>query len=184
MNKSRKLLPLAGAVSAALLMTGCSMSEKSPEEILGYQPEVRDYRPAKQQVNDASGRLLDWMVVKGASTRVGARVTLCESVDPGFKSYYRVEHPWSVYDLTEGSFDGAMRNLREQLPRNGWKIVKDGFTESKRKDLQITAENDEQKLGLNIEWNRGGESGLKDGIAITVVSRCYRAPEGTSPYGQ
>ncbi|MFI0987691.1 hypothetical protein [Streptomyces exfoliatus] len=160
------------------------MSEKTPEEILGYQPEVREYKPAKQQVNDVSSRLLDWMAVKGAPTQVSARVTICESVDPDFKTHYLVEHPWAVYDLTKGSFEQAMQNLREQLPRNGWKIVKDGFTESKRKDPQIVAENDTLRLGLNVEWMRNRSGDLKDGIAVTVISRCYRAPEGTTPYGQ
>ncbi|MFJ2114787.1 MULTISPECIES: hypothetical protein [unclassified Streptomyces] len=157
---------------------------KTDEDRLGYKPEVRKIQAAKQEVNDISSRLLDWMRIEGKTTEVGAGVNVCEAVDPDLERYYTIRHPWSVYDLRKGTFEEAMQNLREQLPRNGWKIIKDDVTNSSAQNPEISAVNSESHHVISIEWARKRSGGLKQIISVDIDSRCYRAPKGTDIYSE
>ncbi|OKK02946.1 hypothetical protein AMK26_24105 [Streptomyces sp. CB03234] len=143
---------------------------------------MREIAPAKREVNDISSRVLDWMGVEGTTSQSGATATHCDAVDPDLKTHYRIYHPWGIHDLRKGTFEQAMQNLRVQLPKNGWKITKDGPAKTKAKDPQIIAVNTASHHTIAIEWlsNRAGT--LKDMISVDVTSRCYRAPEGTDIY--
>jgi hypothetical protein len=87
-----------------------------------------------------------------------------------------------IYDLRKGTFAQAMQNLRVELPKNGWKVTKDGPAETKAKDPEIIAVDTASHHTIAIQWlsNRPGK--LKDMIGVDVDSRCYRAPEGTDIY--
>ncbi|MEU6732588.1 hypothetical protein ABZ929_05195 [Streptomyces physcomitrii] len=174
----RRISLSLGAVALAVLPTGCS-SARTDIEKLGYEPRVRAAEEAEREVNEVSSKLLDAMGVKGRTTDSGAMTGPCGAVDPEMKKYYSVAHPWSVYDLREGTFDEAMRSLREQLPRWGWKITKDGETESLAKNPEIVAVHTRSHHTVTIEWARKRSNGLKPLISVDVGSRCYRAPEGT-----
>ncbi|MFF2330730.1 MULTISPECIES: hypothetical protein [unclassified Streptomyces] len=152
---------------------------KTDEEKLGYAPRVREVESAEQEVEDISSRLLDTMKIKGKTEGAGAVINLCEAVDPGMKKYYTVVHPWSIYDLQEGTFEEAMRNLRDQLPKMGWEITKDGVTKSNAKNPELEAVNTKSHHTVIIEWAKNRSGSLKELISIDVGSRCYKAPEGT-----
>ncbi|MFE7265826.1 hypothetical protein ACFU9B_27685 [Streptomyces sp. NPDC057592] len=152
---------------------------KSDDEKLGYKPQVREVQAAEKEVSAISSRLLDAMNVKGKTEGSGAMINLCEAIDPDMKKYYVVAHPWSIYDLQEGTFEQAMQNLRDQLPKMGWKITKDGPTKSIAKNPEIVAVNSNSHHTVTIEWAKKRSGKLKQLISIDVGSRCYKAPEGT-----
>ncbi|ARZ66198.1 hypothetical protein SMD11_0532 [Streptomyces albireticuli] len=153
---------------------------ESDSDKLGYEPEVRAVKPAEEEVNAISSQLLDWMGAKGAVTASGAMAGTCDAVDPDFKTHYAVNHPWSLYDLKSGTFEEAMRNLREMLPKNGWEITRDGETDSQARNPEIVAVNRKTHHSVTIEWARNRTGGkLKPLISVHVDSRCYKAPKGT-----
>lgn len=43
-----------------------------------------------------------------------------------------------------------MQHLRERLPKHGWKIVEYGPDTSRSRNVALTADNDEQKVGVQI----------------------------------
>ncbi|MBB5120857.1 hypothetical protein [Streptomyces eurocidicus] len=178
MTTARRFSLPATALAAALILTGCSLVSSDSDK-LGYEPEVRAVRPAEDEVNAISSQLLDWMGVKGKVTESGAMAGTCDAVDPDFQTHYSVEHPWSVYDLTSGTFEQAMQNLREKLPRNGWEITRDGLTKSQARNPEIVAVNRKTHHGVHIEWTRSRSGKLPKLITVDVGSRCYKAPEGT-----
>ncbi|MET7360889.1 hypothetical protein ABZS76_20920 [Streptomyces sp. NPDC005562] len=157
---------------------------KSNEDKLGYTPEVRKIDSAKSEVNNISSRVLDWMKVDGKMSKASAGISVCEAIDPDLKEFYSIHHPWSVYDLRQGSFEEAMQNLREELPKNGWKITKDGETKSIARNPEIVAVNSKTHHSLTIEWAKERSGNLKQMIGVDVNSRCYRAPEGTNIYAE
>lgn len=169
-----------GGALILLMLAGCS-TMKSDAERLGYEPEVRDIQSAKDDVNHISSQLLDWMNIKGKVSQTGAAADICEEIDPDMKKYYVIYHPWSIYDLKKGTFEGAMQNLRSQLPRHGWKITKDGKENTKDADPVITAVNTRTHHQIYIVWERSS-SGSKPLINVSVNSRCYKAPKGTNIY--
>lgn len=178
-QRVRSLSGIAAATAIFLALTGCgSVGSKSSEEKLGYTPKVQEIQTSKDQVNEISSRILDWMGVKGKLTESGAAATICEAIDPDFKEYYLIHHPWSVYGLKVDSFQQAMENLREELPKHGWKITRDGHTDSIARNPEITAVDEKSHHIVTIEWTKN-RSNPKQILFVNVNSRCYRAPEGT-----
>ena len=159
------------------------MQNETNEDKLGYEPETRGLRSTEKEVNDISSRLFDWMEVKGKTTDMPAAASVCEAIDPDFKKYYVMRHPWSVYDLTEGTFNEAMQRIRQKLPENGWKILKDGKANTKAADPEIVAEHPKTHHQIHVTWERS-INGSKAMIGVDVDSRCYRAPEGTDLYAE
>nr|BFD84879.1 hypothetical protein StreXyl84_42800 [Streptomyces sp. Xyl84] len=185
MNVARRNGPLSTvsviAAAASIVLTGCaSVESKSDEEKLGYKPQEQVVQTSKDEVNDISSRLLDWMGVKGKVTESSAAVNTCDAVDPDMEKYYSIHHPWSVYDLKSGTFRQAMDNLRKELPAHGWRITKDGETESIARNPEIIAVNEKTHHAVTIEWAKKRSGNLKQIITVDVNSRCYRAPAGTN----
>ncbi|MFI9724594.1 hypothetical protein ACIHFE_34065 [Streptomyces sp. NPDC052396] len=184
----KMLLPMVG-VATSLILMGCSSMNVDPdssaskrdkaESKLGYKPEVRPVKSAEEEVNAISSKLLDWMGVQGKVTQPGAALGTCEAIDPELKTHYKVQHPWSVYDLKKGTFEEAMKNLRQKLPKHGWTITKDGETKSEARNPEIVAENASTHHVVRVEWAKNRSGGLKQLISVDVDSRCYEAPEGT-----
>lgn len=197
-KQRRRLFPVLGtsAVVAGFLLVGvvgCSMSDSGvtgkgkgsegeqsdAESRLGYRPEVRDPLSAEEEVNRISDRVRGWMGLKSKVTDMEAAAGSCEAVDPDYTKYYVVNHPWSVHNVEEGSLAQAMQNLRERLPRHGWKITKDGKMNSKAGDPEIVAVEPRTHHFLTVQWRRGLPGKVSELISVDVDSRCYRAPKGT-----
>ncbi|MFF2061341.1 hypothetical protein ACFVWZ_05970 [Streptomyces sp. NPDC058200] len=176
LRRTRRFPLSVCVVAASLILMGCSSVNSDG---LDYKPEVRAVAPAKEEVNKISSSLIDWMSIKGKVSGPGAGVSVCEAVDPDLKTHYTIYHPWSIYDLNKGTFAEAMQSLREQLPKHGWDITKDGETKSRAKNPEIVAVNPTSHHTVQIEWARERSGDLKELISISITSRCYRAPEGT-----
>lgn len=157
--------------------------QSEAQDKLGYEPEVREVAPAEEEVNKISSKVLEWMALQGKVSESGAAAGSCEAVDPEFTTYYVVNHPWSVHDVQKGSFAEAMANLRKELPKNGWKITKDGKMNTKAGNPEIVAVHPKTHHTLTVQWREKRSGDLKELITVDVDSRCYRAPKGTDLSG-
>ncbi len=139
--------------------------------------EARSVNEAKEATSAISSKILDMVDIQSKVTEPGPGPTICEDLDPEFQEYYRINHPWSIYGASNEALSEGMQNLREELPKNGWEITKDGPANSKDKDPEILAENREKKHVIHITWHR--ESTSKEPlIHVNVTSSCFKVPEG------
>ncbi|WP_438494519.1 hypothetical protein [Streptomyces asiaticus] len=144
---------------------------------LDYEPTKLDVDKARQKTREVSSRLLEMIEVKGKVTESGPRIAPCDD-EPDVKDLYVTRHPWSIYGLSEEEVIQGMENLRRGLPEHGWKILRDGKSNSRAQDPEILAENKKEKFAANFTALRKTASG-DTMIKVTVVSACYRAPAGT-----
>ncbi|AXK36705.1 hypothetical protein DVA86_33245 [Streptomyces armeniacus] len=89
-------------------------------------------------------------------------------------------HPWSITGPSEAELGKAMERLRDELPKKGWKIKHYGRNNSRAKSLELTADDDKRKFGVNVEFwekNSGGDKN-RALLLVNVVSACYEVPEG------
>jgi hypothetical protein len=137
--------------------------------------KVRDGDAVKAEVEQASSRILEIMALKGKVTDTGAMSTRCADYDPE-EEVYRARHPWSVYQAPVADMQKAMDRLRDELPKRGWKIVKDGVDNSPAKSPQLVAQSNEDEFAVDVrlldERKYGDDPSL---IEVTVESACYRA---------
>jgi hypothetical protein len=151
-----------------VLLVGCSQENEATVDL-------RDSETVKAEVKQTSSRILDVMALEGKVTETGAMTERC-SDHAAEEEIYRASHPWSVYDLPVPELEEAMDRLRRELPKAGWKIVKDGLDGTVGQSPQIFAESQGRKFAADIrlqdERKYGGDPSL---IEVTVQSACYRA---------
>ncbi|MBU7596603.1 hypothetical protein JGS22_002855 [Streptomyces sp. P38-E01] len=147
------------------------------EQRLGYEPRVSAPQKEETTVDGVSGQILDWMGVSGKRTGGRAGESTCFASGKEIDEYYTVSHIWSIYDLTEGSYRDAMENLREQLPKNGWKITEDGPANSSAKQPQIVAHHPQSEHTFFAEWQWKRPDPRNELIYISVDSRCMKKPQ-------
>ncbi len=135
----------------------------------------RDSAEVKEDVEKASSRVLEMLALKGKVTEVGAMTARCADYDANDK-IYRARHPWSVYEVPFADLQKAMDRLRGELPKNGWRVVKDGVDGSVGKSSQIIAESNGRELALDVRLHKANSSeNSPDFLEVTVESACYRA---------
>lgn len=150
--------------------------------LCGYTPEVREVRRAEDEANQISSRLLDAMGIPGTPSTLPAAAGPCSAVDPDFTTYYTVDHPWALWEADADDFDTAMENLRSRLPGMGWRITKDGPQNSMARNLEIVAVHTASGHRVAIESLKTRSGDLKPQISVTLISPCYKAPEGSDPF--
>ncbi|MBU7596594.1 hypothetical protein JGS22_002810 [Streptomyces sp. P38-E01] len=151
---------------------------KSIEEKLGYTPELRSTYTETSKVDEMSSQILEWTKLTGKTTEGPAAVSPCYESEKSKEEYYVVRHRWSIYQLTAGSFSEGMENLRRELPKNHWKITRDGPVDSISKQPQILAEHTRSNHTLVIEWHWKEPDPKDELIYVAVDSRCMKVPEG------
>ncbi|MEU9982551.1 hypothetical protein [Streptomyces sp. NPDC050856] len=145
-----------------------------PVKVVGTRPQDEVDAETKQM----SSQILDLIAVKGKTSQGGPGVMSCEGKDRD--RFFIMNHPWSLTASTDEELARAMARLKEELPRHGWKIVRYGPDTSPSKNLELVADNDERKFGLNIAFwkqDRGGDKNPPS-LIVNVVSGCYQVPEG------
>ncbi|MFF9068220.1 hypothetical protein ACF09E_23005 [Streptomyces sp. NPDC014891] len=164
------------------LATGCSMNDTGGADDLGYTPTTLDVEAARARTKEVSSEIFDMIGLPGAKTTpAGAGASTCEE-DP--EHLFRIRHPWSVYDATEEELKEGFERLHEALPAKGWKVVSYGPNSSKAKSLELTAESGKERFAVNAElWVGSTDPKKKNLIGVSVVSGCFRAPEGTDLKG-
>lgn len=150
------------------MLVGCSQGNEA-------SVEVRDGDTVSTEVEKTSSRILEMMALKGKVTDTGAMISRCSDYDPE-EEVYRARQPWSVYDLPVPDLEKAMDRLRRELPKAGWKIVKDGVDDTPAKSPQIVAESKDGKFAADIQlWDNRKKGDDPSLILVAVESACYRA---------
>ncbi|MFF6779200.1 hypothetical protein ACFY8W_37390 [Streptomyces sp. NPDC012637] len=122
-----------------------------------------------------SSRVLEMLAIKGKVTDTGAMTARCADYDEE-DEVYRARHPWSVYGVPFADMQKAFDHLRTELPKNGWRIVKDGVDGSKSKSPQILAESSGREFAIDVRLYKASKVGNAPAlINIAVESACYKA---------
>ncbi|MEU0399260.1 hypothetical protein ABZ318_03250 [Streptomyces sp. NPDC006197] len=157
------------------LATGCSMSDADD---LGYTPTTLDVDDARTRTKELSSEIFDMIgLPQGKTTPGGAGASVCQE---DREHLFSIRHPWSLYDVSEDELKQGFERLHQALPAKGWKIVSYGPNNSKARTLELTADKENEHFAVNAElWVGSKDPKQKNLIAVTVVSGCFRAPEGT-----
>lgn len=138
--------------------------------------KTRDSDTVKADVERTSSRILEMLDIKGTVTETGAMTLPCAGYDSA-EEVYRARHPWSVYKAPFAEMQKAMNRLRVELPKGGWKIVKDGPDRSQGKSPQIIAESEGRKFAVDVRLHKEVRAeNSPPMLEVTVESRCYRSP--------
>ncbi|MEU2063150.1 hypothetical protein [Streptomyces sp. NPDC013455] len=168
-------------------LTGCGMTDNSAANDSDHTPGagsgngsggVRSAgtstsRDASDAMERVSSGIYDLIGVKGEASDTRPGVQTCPGKDRD--TYFQIFHPWSFYPASAADLDSAMENLREGLPKHGWKIVEYGPDTSPNKNIVLIADNDEKKAGVHIAKMPKRE---RPKLSLTVVSGCYKVPDG------
>ncbi|QKW08874.1 hypothetical protein HUT18_23340 [Streptomyces sp. NA04227] len=141
---------------------------------MDYQPKSRPPQEVLTEVKSLSSGLYDILHVRGKTTAPGPMASNCKSDDNEEGSLQIVRHPWSLYGVNNASLQKGMSNLARELPKRGWKIVKNGPNRSEARTLEILAVHMKTRTQMHAEWLRGLDAGTEPLIAFDVYSRCFK----------
>lgn len=151
-----------------MLTMACSNGEEAAVK-------TQDSDAVKAGVERTSSRILEILDVKGRVTETGAMTSRCSDYDSDEK-VYRARHPWSIYKAPFTDMQKGMDRLRAELPKDGWKIIRDGVDGSRAKSPQIVAESKEGDFAVDVRLHRASKAGnAPDLLEVTVESACYRS---------
>lgn len=98
---------------------------------------------------------------------------------------YSVQHFWSISRLSDRELTRGFNRLREELPKEGWRITHFGHANSTARQLEIAAVHEKDKYSLSAElWVSSSEENAhasapkKGRIVFSVGSPTYRTPKG------
>jgi hypothetical protein len=166
-NLTRRISIFVFILATCALVTACSNGNEAAVK-------ARDSETVKADVETTSSRILEILDLKGKVTETGAMTSPCSDYDSG--EVYRARHPWSVYQVPFADMQKAMDRLRGELPKEGWKIVKDGMDGSVAKSPQIVAESNGREFAVDVRLHSASKVGnAPDLLEVTVESACYRA---------
>ncbi|MFJ7148795.1 hypothetical protein ACIQVT_11390 [Streptomyces sp. NPDC100445] len=152
-------------------LTGCGMTDKETDDVPSAGTSTSS--DAADALEKISSGIYDLIEVKGKASDSRAGVEECPGKDSD--TYFKVFHPWSFYPTSPSDLDAAMEQLKERLPKHGWKIVEYGPDTSRNRNIVLIADNDAEKAGVHIAKMPKRERPKLD---LTVVSGCYKVPEG------
>ncbi|MER6598731.1 hypothetical protein [Streptomyces parvus] len=165
-SKARKAA--ACVILLCSILSGCSgMNENSADAPVRTSSEVQD------EVEKVSSSILEILSLKAKITQAGAMISPCK------EGTYRAHHPWGLYGPSVKELGDAMGRLRSQLPKKGWKIVKDGPDGSQAKSPQIVADSTDGKFSVDARFHdRRSDDPAQ--LEITVQSACFRPKSGST----
>ncbi|MFB7227073.1 hypothetical protein ACFCY9_05095 [Streptomyces fimicarius] len=165
-SKARKAA--ACAVLFCSIISGCSgMNENGADAPVRVSSEVQD------EVEKVSSSILEIPSSEAKTTVSGAMISPCK------EGTYRAHHPWGVYGPPARDLGQAMDRLRSQLPKKGWKIVKDGPDGSQARSPQIVAHSADGKFSVDARFN-DKQSDDPAQLEVTVQSACFRPEPGST----
>ncbi|MER6416750.1 hypothetical protein [Streptomyces humidus] len=141
---------------------------------MDYEPKSRSTETVQAEISELSSRLFDVMSIKSKVTKPGPDVQPCDSDDANSGKVYRIRHPWSAYGAGNDAMEKGMANLRQGLPKQGWKIEKVGNDGSSNKNMQILAVHEKTLSQAEITWLKGLD-GHEPLIEVSLYSRCFRS---------
>ncbi|MFF8789991.1 hypothetical protein [Streptomyces sp. NPDC015125] len=134
--------------------------------------KLRNLADVKEETRNSSDKILKLIDLRGKVTEPGPSIAPCSEYSG---DVYRASHPWSLYDVPVAEMKKAMDRLRGNLPKNGWKIVKDGPDKSPAKTPEIIANSKGNEFSVKVRL-LAEPAGSKHTslIAVTVESACFR----------
>ncbi|MFI5877782.1 hypothetical protein [Streptomyces sp. NPDC051554] len=141
---------------------------------MGYEPKSRSTETVKGEISKLSSQIFDVMSIKSKVTEPGPNVQPCGSGDGGSGELNRIRHPWSAYGVGNDVMEKGMANLRQGLPKQGWKIEKVGDDGSSNKNMQILVVHEKTLSQAEITWLKGLD-GNEPLIEVNLYSRCFRS---------
>jgi hypothetical protein len=175
-----RVLVTAGILVAAMSM-GCTVMTDEDNE-LDYTPTVKSVDDGRAETRDVSSRILDLAGIQGEVSEPGPGVSTCDADPDMEENLYIIRHPWSIYGLPAEKLEEGMSNLRRELPRRGWEILEEGELNNTARSPRILFENRDVEYAANVVLR--GKDTNEPMLEVTVVSACFRTPEGESPRGQ
>ncbi|MEV8152500.1 MULTISPECIES: hypothetical protein [Streptomyces] len=151
-------------------LTGCGMNEE-PNNIPSAGTSTSS--AASDELEKVSNEIYKMIAVEGEASDSQAGVMDCAGKDR--EQYFRVFHPWSFYPASPDQLDEAMKHLKQELPKHGWKIVQYGPDRSRNKNLTLTADNDERKSSVKITQDAKND---RPKLSLMLISGCYQIPAG------
>lgn len=145
---------------------------KNPAEI--PSSGVRSVADADSDTKNISDDILGLIGIKGKASDVGPGVSTCDE-GKDVDTYFRMRHHWGFTPDSPAQLSDVMERLKAELPAKGWKVVEYAPDTSPNKNLSLTADNNAKGFGVHIV-HRAKDNPPK--LAVTVVSGCYRVPEG------
>ncbi|MEU8996982.1 hypothetical protein AB0C95_19580 [Streptomyces caniferus] len=135
--------------------------------------KAREIEKMMDETENTSREIRDLIGLKAKVTEPGSYDTPCSGHPGG--NVHRAVHPWSVYDAPVDDMRKAMDRLRGDLPKHGWKIVKDGPDGSPSKAPQIVANHEGGEFSVDIRLHDERKYGNGPSlIEVTVESACFR----------
>ncbi|MFF3260586.1 hypothetical protein ACFYWO_15620 [Streptomyces sp. NPDC002932] len=166
---NRQVHQLGFIIAICALTVACSNGKEAPAQ-------TRDSDTVKADTERASNRILEMLDVKGKVTETGAMTSPCSDYDSA-EEVYRESHPWSIYKASFADMQKGVERLRVELPKDGWKIVKDGRDGSQLNSPQIIAESKGREFAVDVRLHKASKVGNSPPLLeVTVESRCYRTP--------
>ncbi|MFD8746663.1 hypothetical protein [Streptomyces sp. NPDC059616] len=173
LNLKSKLSAPALVLSLALAtLTGCSMADSNNSDDIPLSGTSTSLAAADKMEQVSSG-LYDLIGVKGKASDSRPGVTECSGRDQ--EKYFQIFHPWSFYPASANDLDEAMKQLKAELPKHGWKVVDYGPDTSKNKNINLTADNDKKKYSVKVVQMAKNDPPK---LSLMVVSGCYQVPDG------
>ncbi|MYT20037.1 hypothetical protein GTW69_07005 [Streptomyces sp. SID7760] len=172
-RSGRDVTVTAMALLGALTLTaGCSSADDGSRR--AYDPRPRSHQEVEKEVGDLSGKALDLTQVKGKVTEGGPVTHPCGTGGEKEKGLRSVRYVRSVYGVDHDTLGTGMRRLAEQLPANGWKVVKNGPNpHTKAKTPEVLAVHEATRTQLEASWMDASDGG-ENLINFSVYSRCFK----------
>ncbi|MGY0061937.1 hypothetical protein ACWY4P_36300 [Streptomyces sp. LZ34] len=147
----------------------------------GAAPKEMHPTQAKQHVRKLSSDVFDMVRLQGKVSPAGPATMPSQQRE---REYF-VQHFWSISRLSERELTRGFNRLREELPKEGWRITRFGHVNSTDRQLEIEAVHEKDKYSLSAElWvsssgeNAHASAPKNDRIVFSVGSPIYRTPKG------
>lgn len=140
-------------------------------------PPPQNLEKVEEETSKTSSKILKIIDLNGKVTKPGPLPAPCSGYS---KKAYRISHPWSVYGVPVPQMKEAMDRLKRDLPKNGWKVTKDGPDASPSKSREIIANSEGNKFSVTIRLlDEPAGSTNPSLIEVTVESACFttKTPE-------
>lgn len=153
------------------LIAGCSNMTQA-------DVKKRDGEKVQDEAERLSSEILNMLSLKGHVSKAGSSLVAC-SDHPRDQRVYRARHPWSITGPPITDLKKAFGRVRDELPRNHWKIVKEGHDDSVAKNLQVVANHKDKDFSVDIRLDDEEKFKPEDRegpsmIEVTVVSGCFK----------
>lgn len=160
-------LPMALGILVGCGVTGTENSDDIPSSGVSTSSD------AAENAKKTSSELYDPIGLKGKASDNGPGVTECGKKKPD--KYFHIFHSWSFNPTSSEQLEGAMEQLKSDLPGRGWEVVVHGPDSSRNKNLSLTADSDTKKFGVDVTSQATDNP---PNLNFFVVSGCYQLPDG------